>query len=193
MGVYGLQETLHGVRTHLIDGDVYPDLTQDLSDSPAKYTFQPGPAHAEFDLLRYALKPMPVIHPVPAVGYVIQATSGGAVAFSGDTGGNLLQFFQDVSNPTVLFVDVTFPNRHQELADLTGHLTPGSLHKQLESALEAGVRLPQIVPVHRSMSHADEVVRELIALQSELGIDLIPGYEDMVVSVPKRRVSEPKS
>ena len=80
-------------------------------------------------------------------------------------------------------MDVTFPNRHQELADLTGHLTPGSLHKQLEEVLEAGVRLLRIVPVHRSLSHADEGVRELIALQGELGIDLTPGHEDMVVSV----------
>ena len=191
--VYGLGETLHGVRTHLMDGDVYPDLTQDLSDSPAKYALQPVPPHVEFDVIGYSLKPVPVPHPVPAVGYVVTAESGEAVAFSGDTGGNLLPFLQDVSAPSVLFVDVTFPNELRELADLTGHLTPGSLREQLEEALEVGIRLPRIVPVHRSLNHADQVVRELVALQSELGIDLIPGYEDMVVSVSNDRVSGAKS
>ena len=84
--------------------------------------------------------------------------------------------------PQVLFVDVTFPDRLAERARRSKHLTPSTLQRELAAAQEAGVTLPRIVPVHRSLAHESEVLKELAAVESALGVELEPGYENMVVA-----------
>ena len=181
--VYSQSETLKSVHAHLIDGDVYPDFTQKLNDAPPKYRFHPIEPGVPFKVLEYEINAVPMLHPVPTVGYIVKSNDGGSIGYTGDTGGNLLPFFQDGLSPKVLFVDVTFPNRLKWRAKLTGHMTPGFLRDQLVQALTTNtVTLPRIVAVHRDVASENEVIEELSAVTAELGVDLIPGYEEMVVA-----------
>ncbi|MBI4299128.1 MAG: MBL fold metallo-hydrolase [Chloroflexi bacterium] len=179
--VYGLQETLESVRTHLMDGIVYPDLTKALRDASARYQFHPVKAMQPIPVLDYHIRAIPARHPVPAVGYIIWNKDGMSMAYTGDTSGDLLPFFQDPHAPRVLFVDVNFPNRLKSLAELVGHLTPALLAQQLRHALDIGVKLPRIVPVHLGLQYHEELAMELSAEADRLGIELKPGQEDMLV------------
>lgn len=179
--VYGLPETLESVHAHLLDGQVYPDLTKGLNDAPPRFQFHSVEPGVEFEVLAYAVKPVPASHPVPAVGYIVRPASGRCVAFTGDTDGDILPILQDELAPEVVFVDVTFPDSLGWRADVSGHLTPSLLGRQLRTALDAGIKLPKIVPVHMSLQHQDELNEELSAVATELGIDLTPGYENMMV------------
>ena len=181
--VYSLPETLEGVRAHLIDGDVYPDFTKKLTDAPPKYRFQPVQPGVCFKVLDYEVKPIPQPHPVPVVGYIVRSNSGACMAYTGDTGGNLLPFFQDQLSPQVIFVDVTFPSRMEFLAKLTGHLTPNMLREQVLEASKAKLRLPKMVAVHMNVPTRDEVIPEVESIANELGIDLSAGAEEMVVEL----------
>jgi phosphoribosyl 1,2-cyclic phosphodiesterase len=181
--VYSLPETLEAVRTHLIDGDVYPDFTKKLTDAPPKYRFQPIEAGVVFKVLDYEVKPIPVPHPVPAVGFIVRSSNGGGWAYTGDTGGELLRFFQDDMAPDVIFVDVTFPSRLEFLAKLTGHMTPSLLREQLIEAMEANVKIPRMLAVHMNVPNRAEVTQEVNDLATELGVDLGPGVEEMRVVV----------
>ena len=180
--VYALSETLEGVHSHLMDGDVYPDFTRKITDAPPKYRFHSIKTNELLNVLDYEVKPISQPHPVPSVGFVVRTAGGVCIAFTGDTGGELLPFFEDEAAPEVLFVDVTYPSRMESLAKLTGHLTPALLREQLEAALKANLNLPRIVAIHIHVPHMEEVVREVKALAKEMGIDLVPGEEDMVVS-----------
>jgi ribonuclease BN (tRNA processing enzyme) len=180
--VYGLPETLAGVRAHLLDGDVYPDLTQPLNDAPPRYRFHQVTPGVPFAALSYQVKPITTHHPVPSVGYLVRAASGDCVGYTGDTGGDLLPFFQDEFSPRLLFVDVTFPNRLQAQAKLSGHLIPALLRHEVVQALKSGARLPTIVPIHVSLLHREEVQKELAGVGAELGLDLTPATEDMLLA-----------
>ena len=180
--VYGLTETLDGIHTHLLDGDVYPDLTKGLNGAAPKYRFHSVEPWLPFQVLTYEVKPIPVTHVVSAVGYIVKSASGDCIAYTGDTGGDLRPFFQDDLEPQVVFVDVTFPNRLEERAMLTGHMTPGILRNRLIEAFEDNMRIPRIVPVHISLVDREEVAEELKSVATELGVDLTPGYEGMIVS-----------
>ena len=181
--VYALQETLEGLHSHLMDGDVYPDFTRKITDAPPKYRFQVIKPNEVFNVQGYEIRAVPQPHPVPSVGFIVKSSAGVCLAFTGDTGGELLPFFEDKGAPEVLFVDVTYPSRFESLARLTGHLTPALLREQIEEARKAGLKLPSIVAIHIHVPHMDEVVREVAALAKEMKIDLVPGNEDMVVSV----------
>lgn len=179
--VYALSDTLESVRAHFLDGNVHPDLTSALFDAAAKYRFHPVVPSLPFQVLRYDVKAIPALHPVPAVGYIIWSADGSSMAYTGDTGGNLLPFLQEPHVPEVLFVDVTFPNRLEERAKRTGHLTPTLLARGLRQALDLALRLPRIVPVHLGLQYEAELVAELSAEARLLGIELKPAHEDMLL------------
>ncbi len=84
-------------------------------------------------MLTYQVMPILLDHPVPCTGFVVKSPSGGTLAYTGDTGSGLRPFLMDCSGLGLMFVDVSFPNRKEELADLKGHLTPKKLHKELAS------------------------------------------------------------
>ena len=181
--VYGLPETLDAIHKNILNGDMYPDLTGELNGQPPKYRFNGVAANEPFRALGYHVKPIPMEHPVPCVGYIVKSDSGACAAFSGDTQGALMGIFQDSLSPQVLFVDVTFPNRMYPRAQLTGHQTTWMLREQLLIALAASVEPPRLIAVHMAPDHREQVVGELADLAAELDVDLQPAHEGMVVAL----------
>lgn len=175
--IYSLSETLEGLHSHLIDGDVYPDFTKKVTDAPPKYRLNPIQPWQQEEILGYQIMPIPQTHPVPSIGYVIRSSSGSCMAYTGDTGGNISAFFETQFAPQILFVDVTFPSQMKDLANLTGHLTPALLKDQLEDAVKAKHNLPKIVAVHLSVPNEKQVSDEIESLAREMGIDLTVGSE----------------
>ncbi len=181
--VYGLPETLDAIHEHLLNWSIYPDLTGEMNGQPAKFRFNPVTAGADFRMLGYQVKAIPMDHPVPCVGFIVKADNGACAAFSGDTQGALMGFFQDSLSPQVLFVDVTFPNRLSQRAQFTGHQTPWMLREQLVAALAANLKPPRLIAVHLAPEHREQLADELSDLAAELGVDLVPAHDGMVATV----------
>jgi ribonuclease BN (tRNA processing enzyme) len=85
---------------------------------------------------------LPVSHIVPTAGFLVEDKRS-AIAFSSDTGPT--QRFWDVVNSMkklkAVITETSFPNDLQELARVSGHLTPATLDKELG-------KLKQNVPVY---------------------------------------------
>jgi len=180
--VYGLPETLSAIHDNLLNWQIYPDFTEGINGDSPKFQFQPVRPALEFPVLGYQVKPVPVPHAVPCVGYIVKSPSGASIAYTGDTAGCLKSFLQDPLQPSVLFVDVTFPNRLHELAETTGHLTPCRLREELLTGLADGATPPRMVAVHISPQHQDELARELEDLSREMGVQVDLGFEGMLIS-----------
>ena len=75
---------------------------------------------------------IPVTHPVESCGFVI-SDGEHAVAMSGDTGPTvkLWQVLNKTKNLRAVLLETSFPNRLQQLADISGHLTPKTLETEL--------------------------------------------------------------
>ena len=181
--LYSLSETWDAIYEHLLNWEVYPDLTKSLNSGPPKFRFHAVQPGVPFRVLGYEIKPIQVPHPVPCIGFIVRSDSGGCIAYTGDTASTVLPFFQNTPAPYAVFVDVSFPNRLTELARLTGHLTPWMLREQLLVALETKLSLPRIVGVHLSPDHQGELDSELGVLATELGVDLMLGYAGMQLEV----------
>lgn len=177
--VHSLGITLTTVNQQLMNGEFYPDLTAQLNDTPPAFRFNEIKDSSTFSLDGYEIKPVPTDHPVPTIGYIVKSADG-CVAYTGDTGGPILPFMQQEIAPDILYVDVTFPNELEWRAEVSKHLTPNMLRARVIDAQQAGVALPKIVPVHMSEEHQNQILTELAALQTELGIDIEPGYEGML-------------
>ena len=107
-------------------------------------------------------KAMPVNHIVPTVGLIVSDEQT-TIAFSSDTAET--QEFWDVVNRRshidALLIETSFPNAMSELAEVTRHLTPASLGRELKKLSHNGL---DILTVHLKPSYRGTIIEELKAM-----------------------------
>jgi ribonuclease BN (tRNA processing enzyme) len=100
-----------------------------------------------------------VNHVVPTLGFIVE-DSAAAVVISSDTGPTeeIWARARALPNLKAVFLETAFPNAHQELADLTLHLTPAGFVGEMK-------KLPgttRFYAVHLKARFRDQIVRELL-------------------------------
>ena len=175
--LYGLPETLDALKNHLINDVLYPDFTQRRSPGRPKYSLTSVTSGREFSVAGLEVKAIAVPYSAPAIGFVLRSTQGRVVALTGDTGGGLMPFLQDSLKPSILFLEVTYPNQLEERARSQGHLCPAVLREELMAAQAEGLPIPRIVAVHMDRRYEDTIVKELADLSAELGVEVTPTAE----------------
>ena len=136
------EDVLDALRKHLFNDALWPDFSRLPNDLVPAVTFRAVPVGEPFALEGLVGLALPVDHVVPTVGYIL-ADGGTAIVFSGDTGPTdaLWRAARARTDIRGLFVECSFPNSLQHLADVSKHLTPATL--RAESA-----KFPPGVPIH---------------------------------------------
>ena len=140
--IYGIQEVVSALSKHLFNGSLWPDFTSipdDLTPVLKLVTLEPNKAVKVGNL---KVRAVPVSHSVPTTGFIVDDGEG-SLAFSSDTGPTT--HFWDVVNATknlkAVITESSFPNSEENLAHISGHLTPSLLGKELD-------KLKKDVPVY---------------------------------------------
>ena len=160
--VHGIAPTLDGVRRNLLNNVLWPDFTRIPSSAFPTLLYREVPEDEPFELAGYTILAIRVHHVVECVAYFIQGRNG-TVLHIGDTGHTDAVWKHARSVPRLLAVcvETTFPNRLQEIADASGHLTPQGLEKDLD-------KLDRDVPVyvyHLKPNFRREILSELKRLR----------------------------
>jgi ribonuclease BN (tRNA processing enzyme) len=115
---------------------------------------------------RLTVIPVPVNHTVPTVGFIVHDERG-ALVFSGDTGPTerLWELAREMGNVRAVIVETSFPNRFDALAEVSGHLTPNRLTRELDKMPPCDVCVYQIKP-----AFDDETVEKLAALDGRVRV-----------------------
>jgi cAMP phosphodiesterase len=130
--VHATPGVLAALRRHVFNNVIWPDFTAIPSRSNPVLSFNEICPLQEYSAGKHALRAIPVNHTVEAVGFVVSGL-GATVAFSGDTGPTEL-FWQELNRlPRLdaLFIELSFPNCLQDVADASLHLTPRTLDQEL--------------------------------------------------------------
>jgi cAMP phosphodiesterase len=172
--VVSTPRVIETLKTHIFNGAVWPDFSR--IPSPEKpvlrfVTIRPGEA---MDLGRLRVMAVPVHHTVETVAYVVKAENGGqptAAVFIGDTGptDEIWLVARQDGDIRALFVETSLPGAMAELAELTGHLTPAALARELK---KLGPINPQIYLYHMKIQYRREIQRE-IALLGNANINVL--------------------
>jgi cAMP phosphodiesterase len=161
--VAGTRETLRTLKKHFFNGVLWPDFA--VIPTPVRPTIQ----YLELKPERPAtiagrrVRAVTVAHTIDAAAFVIEG-SDGAIAYSGDTGptDRLWEVLNEQQNLRALLMEVSFPNREQGLATVSGHHTPQTLSVELRK-----YRAPKDLPTmlyHIKPVFQSEVERECAAL-----------------------------
>ncbi|WP_437784719.1 MBL fold metallo-hydrolase [Sorangium sp. So ce1097] len=162
--IAGTRETLRTLKKHFFNNVLWPDFA--VIPTPAQPTIQylelkperPTPVAGRL------VRAVHVTHTIDASAFVIEG-SGGAIAYSGDTGptDRLWEVLNQQQNLRALLMEVSFPDREQRLATVSGHHTPQTLAVELQK-----YRAPKDLPTmlyHIKPVFQNEVERECAALK----------------------------
>jgi len=130
--IHSLQENLDTLLKHFLNNIVWPDFTKIPSKKDGILKMQSFEAEETTEVDGLKITPIRVTHPVPCTGFLLDQ-DGAQMIFTADTGhtDRIWEIANAQPNLRALIIDCSFPNNCQELADISGHLTPKGMAKEL--------------------------------------------------------------
>jgi ribonuclease BN (tRNA processing enzyme) len=173
VSIFCTKRVLAGVRRHLFNNDTWPDFTRIPNHLYPSVRFDEIEIEKPFticDLPGGDLEVMAieVNHLVPTTGLLLRQGSS-SVIFTSDTGPT--ERIWEIANQTdglqAVITEVSFPNRMQDVADVSLHLTPATLASEL-AKLRSDV---QVYLYHYKPPHVDELREEVSLLEFEQPVE----------------------
>ena len=163
--VHGPAETMEAMDKDVFNNRVWPDFRVIPTKEKPVLAFETIPVNAPVTCQGLRIRAVPVHHPVYSVGYIIEGKHG-AIAFSGDTGPtvDLWHAINRTPNLKAVFLELSFPNSLQWLADVSGHLTPTTVMSELAKLDRRGAK---VYLYHLKPAVIDEVKAEVKALKQD--------------------------
>ncbi|MEO8275666.1 MAG: 3',5'-cyclic-nucleotide phosphodiesterase [Thermoanaerobaculia bacterium] len=167
--IYASPATIYALRRHLFNNDTWPDFTRLPNHLLPVIRFHE--LHDEVPITIGAVNgeggvrftPIPVNHVVPTYGFLIE-NGGSSFLWSSDTGPT--QRLWEIANRTPslkgIWVDASFDNAMQGIADVSGHLTPATVAAELR-------KLERRVPIllhHLKPPCIEQIQREIAVLEN---------------------------
>jgi cAMP phosphodiesterase len=161
--VASIPEVLDGLRGHLFNNQVWPDFTSIPNQKQAVFRLFPLGEGRSVRFGKYTVRAVRVSHSVPTVGFII-SDGRASILYTADTRATdrIWQEAKKIKNLRAVFIETSFPNRLQGLADLSGHLTPKALHREM---CKSGLKIPFYV-FHIKAMYVEEVQQEIADLKS---------------------------
>lgn len=162
VNIRALPQVIDAIKKHLMNNVIWPDFTSIPDRRNPVLTYKPFRAGKELSVAGLKIKPIPMNHPVPAVGFLVSDAKA-AILYSADTGPSelLWQEARRAKNLKAIIVDTSFPDELDALADVSGHFTPLQLHRDLEYARVGDV---PIYIYHIKPAYETKVIRDLRAM-----------------------------
>lgn len=157
--IYSAKKVVKSIKKHLLNWDIWPDFTRLPTPKQPLVRFHSVPIGPAFQVDGRQVRAFRSNHTVEAVGFCIEGESGWLL-YSGDTGPNpgMWEIANSIPNLRVVIIDVSFPNDMEELARVSGHLTPKLLEKELAQLARREVK---VFASHMKPPHLDTLAREV--------------------------------
>lgn len=165
INVWGINEVVSGLKSSLFNDTIWPDFTQITGDSQAwpVIRFQDMPEEEPIPIGNSTVTAVRVNHIVPSVAFFIENRKK-TLLMVGDTGptARVWAIARRKKNLRAVVLEASFPNRLQETADMSRHLTPQTLAKEVDKLKRPSV---PILVTHLKPQFRDEIVGELKRLR----------------------------
>ncbi len=169
--LHATQEAIKDISAHIFNWRIWPDFPNIPNAKNAKISYKALKQEKKVAVEQYRILAIPVNHTVPTVGYLIDDGET-ALAYTGDTYNTDLfwEKIRGVKKLRAVIIECSFPNRLEEAAWTTRHLTPNLLEGEVNKLNRDDVEIyvSHIKPVFRK-----EVVAELRKLSKRLPLNIL--------------------
>ncbi|MFT3915639.1 MAG: 3',5'-cyclic-nucleotide phosphodiesterase [Anaeromyxobacteraceae bacterium] len=176
--VWASPECATALREDVFNDRLWPDFTRIPTGEQPVIEIRAFDPARPFRIGKYRVSPVPVVHPVESMGYVV-SDGKASFAISGDTGPTDA-FWARVNREKKLgavLVELSFPDALQWLADVSGHLTPRTLQGELAKLERNGF---PVLLYHLKPAYAAEL-RKAIAKARLPGVRVLRVGDDFVL------------
>jgi len=161
--IHATKTVIELLKADVFNDTVYPRFDELTNASGHVMEYVPITTGTEFQVAHLSVTAVMVNHIVPTIGLLV-SDGQTTVAFSSDTA-ETDEFWRVVNQArhlNALFIEASFPNSMQELAQVSKHLTPLTLQTELGKLNHNGM---DILAVHLKAAHREKIARELGKLE----------------------------
>lgn len=164
LDIIATKQTIVHLQQHFFNDVLWPDFAKIQSGNQPTIRYTELAIEQDNQILGYSVTPILVNHTVESAGFIIDDGKG-AIGFSGDTGptNRFWEVLNERQNIKALLMEVSFPDREDGLAQVSGHHTPRTLLEDLKK-----YQAPQDLPTmlyHIKPPFQAEVERECARLR----------------------------
>jgi ribonuclease BN (tRNA processing enzyme) len=124
-----------------------------------------------FEVAGYHVRPVPVPHAVPTLGYELTSPGEATLLYTGDNGPGAGAAWAR-TRPELLVTEVTYQDSETAQAARVGHLSPSLLAEELRAFRALHGYLPRVLVVHVNPFHEAQVAAEVAAVAADLQADI---------------------
>jgi cAMP phosphodiesterase len=171
--IWGSEAVLDSLRRDCFNDRVWPDLLALAPASAPFFRLKPLHSGVAVEIAGLRVTPIEVDHVVPTLGVLVDDGMS-AVLFPSDTGPTeeIWRLANRTPHLKAVFLEASFPNDQQALADLAKHLTPVTFSKEVRKL----VRPTKVYAIHLKARFRDTIATELAALNIP-GVQVVqPGH-----------------
>ena len=159
--IMSIPQVLEALQNNLFNNILWPDFTKipDAKNPVLKLKkITPGRSS---HICAHKVTAYRVNHSVPAVGYIVEDVKGKRLLYTGDTRPTDL-IWKATDRIDCVIMEVSFPNRMEEFAIKSGHLTPRLIVKELQKMDSFPGR---VLITHQKPLYFRQIHREIEALR----------------------------
>lgn len=151
--------TIDALKKHFFNNIIWPDFSVIPSPENPAIRFVEMDYEKPIILAGFECQSIAVSHTIDTAGFLVRGERG-SIAYSGDTGptDRLWEVLNKEQNLKALLLEVSFPDREQRLATVSGHHTPRTLIEDLRKLTN-----PKSVPT--LLYHIKPVFQREVELQ----------------------------
>lgn len=130
--IVSIEPVIDALKTHLFNGLIWPDFSSLPNAENPVLRYEILEVGGKRNIGSFAVTAISVNHTVETVSYVIE-TGQGSMIFIGDTGPTeeIWKVANSIEDLKAIFVETSLPDEMNHIAEMTGHLTPAMLMKEL--------------------------------------------------------------
>lgn len=173
--IHSLQDNLDTLKEHFLNNHIWPDFTTLPSREHPTLTLHAIEPEKTVEADGLKITPIRVNHPVPCTGFLLDQGDAQFI-YSADTGATerIWEVANEQPNLKGIIIDCSFTNGYQKLADLSGHLTPRSMAKELRKLDKYGdipIYLYHMKPETLNIIQAEVVAEDIPHLRMLTQVD----------------------
>ena len=165
INVWGINDVISGLKSSLFNDTIWPDFTQITGGSQAwpVLSFHGMPEEEPMSIGESTVTAVRVNHIVPSVAFFIENQKK-TLLHVGDTGPTekVWAMARRKRNLRAVVLEASFPNRLQDVADMSRHLTPRTLAQEADKLKKPSV---PILATHIKPQFREEIIAELKKLK----------------------------
>lgn len=155
---------IDAMRKHLFNDVIWPDFSVLPTPDNPRITWHPIETEQTFTIKKLKITAVPVNHVVPTTAFFVENTKENAtVLFTSDTSttDRVWEMANAYTNLKAVVVDCSFPNNMEQLAEVSGHMTP----KLLAADLRKLKKQCDVLIYHIKPNYMEQMLAQLNALR----------------------------